>query len=810
LSDLLGTIGSPVKDIPVEISYRIIDLFSGHLYSSPSKAIEELVANSYDAFAKECVVSVPEIIDEKSLIWVWDDGESMDVQGLEELWLVAGTHKRDPDRQEIAEKRGRLPIGKFGIGKLASYVLGRRITHLTKKNGAYLAVTMDYGKIIKEDGNKFSRVSLAVRRLTRDEVSQVIPFVLEYKHEGETLGKREKDTDSWTVVVVDQLKQGLPVGRLRWILATALPLRPDFRLWLNEYEVKSSKEKIPLLKHWTIGKKDEDTAAKKLEYTTGNDSSKKSPFDFFVSIPTYGNISGTVDLYKSSLDVGKAEETGTSHGFFVMVGGRLINMDDNHFGITSIPHLAFNKFRAVVYAEFLDNYLTASREDITDIGPKNALQIYLKAVFNEVRNAWDDYQDKLSKKASVEDHLKNVPNNLLSFPLRQAIERIVAQEYSGVMIRVEPERETIASIETIETRLLDPGEPIATLTNGALVINANHPFLHDYTDSAGVQRLAIAELLLEAYLADAGLEPAQISEVLARRDELLRTLASKFPESALAVAQYLRESVASQNELEIACVDAFRAFGFESTRLGGPNRPDGYAIAHLGIDPVERKLRKYTVTIDAKSTQGDAVQAGNVEPATVARHKKEYHAQHAVVIGVDFQGGDADDSKVAKESKDLQICLIKANDFADLLVTSTTKPLSLERLRDLFSLNTPLETTAWVQALKDEKPTMPSLVRVLRTIYEMQKKDLKAVPTITAVRYEDKSLQEFSDNQIREWLLAIHRLKPDLLYVTDDKVLLNQTPDYIVQQVREALGTIPPQVNVEPMLISVADSVSNQ
>jgi hypothetical protein len=222
LSDPLATIGTNVKDIPVEISYRIIDLFSGHLYSSPSKAIEELVANSYDAFAKECVVSVPEIVDEESLVWVWDDGESMDVQGLEELWLVAGTHKRDPNKQEIAEKRGRLPIGKFGIGKLASYVLGRRITHLTKKNGQYLAVTMDYGNIIKEDeGNKFTKVSLTVRRLTRGEVSSAIPFVLDYEHEGETLGNRDKSLESWTVVVVDQLKQGLPIGRLRWILATA-------------------------------------------------------------------------------------------------------------------------------------------------------------------------------------------------------------------------------------------------------------------------------------------------------------------------------------------------------------------------------------------------------------------------------------------------------------------------------------------------------------------------------------------------------------------------------------------------------------
>ncbi len=51
--------GKKVKDIKVTISYRIINLFSGQLYQSPAKAIEELVANSYDAFAGLCHVIIP-------------------------------------------------------------------------------------------------------------------------------------------------------------------------------------------------------------------------------------------------------------------------------------------------------------------------------------------------------------------------------------------------------------------------------------------------------------------------------------------------------------------------------------------------------------------------------------------------------------------------------------------------------------------------------------------------------------------------------------------------------------------------------
>ena len=41
--------GTQVDTIPVSINYDIIYHFSEGLYSSPHKAIEELVSNSYDA-----------------------------------------------------------------------------------------------------------------------------------------------------------------------------------------------------------------------------------------------------------------------------------------------------------------------------------------------------------------------------------------------------------------------------------------------------------------------------------------------------------------------------------------------------------------------------------------------------------------------------------------------------------------------------------------------------------------------------------------------------------------------------------------
>jgi hypothetical protein len=46
------TAGKTTSQIEVKISYRIIELFSEGLYFSPTKAVEELVSNSFDAGAQ--------------------------------------------------------------------------------------------------------------------------------------------------------------------------------------------------------------------------------------------------------------------------------------------------------------------------------------------------------------------------------------------------------------------------------------------------------------------------------------------------------------------------------------------------------------------------------------------------------------------------------------------------------------------------------------------------------------------------------------------------------------------------------------
>jgi hypothetical protein len=796
----LETVGQSVGRIPVYFSYNIIELFSGHLYSSPIKAIEELVANSYDAFATQCIVSVPEK-KEGQFVWVWDNGDSMDLDGLKDLWLVAETNKRIKKAEGQAEKRGRLPIGKFGIGKLASYVLGKRITHICKKNSQYLAVTMNYDVICKSTpSTPYQEVNLSARKLSEKEILGVAPSVAKSLLDNYGIDITEKKCDHWTLVVVDALKQRLDLGRLGWVLSTALPLRPDFKLVLNEKEVQSSKTKIPKIKEWQIGK--DDSVAEKLGYETGEDKDKPEPYNYFEIIPNYGKVSGTVEIFKDSLDAGKAIKMGHSNGFFIMVRGRLINENDNLFGITGLPFLGFNRIRVVMHADFLDKFLTANREDISDAGAKAAIQTHLRALYNDSRSIIEKEFEQEAKKETLEDHLKNLPGTLLSYPLRQAMEKISSDQYTGYSITAEVGKKPIATIEKIEIKETSVEGPLATLNEGKIYINANHPFYRDYADYPGVRKLMVAEVLLEAYMVDAGVNSQQTREVLTRRDQLLRTLASKFPEDALAVSQSIRSAVTSQEGLEIACVDGFRVLGYEATHIGGKGKPDGIAVAPLGMQ--DTGSRSYSVSIDAKSTLEEGVTSGNIGFSTLARHRDEFKADHAVVIAPDYQVSEGEESKAVKEARRENVCLIRAKDFADLVIGSAAKPISLEKLRELLRLQSPEETTKWIKKFNSESFNPPPIVMVLNTVWKIQQEDTRDAPEIGAIRYKETKLKDYSKDEIRSLLNSIQRLVPELVIVLGDKVQLNQSPKNVISQCISVLQKLPSDIMTKPMLDALA------
>ena len=254
-----AAIGDKTNDIEVRLSYRIVELFSEGLYTSPNKSVEELVANSFDAGARKVhVLLSSNLHDQDATIAVFDDGEGMDQEGLKRHWLIGISNKR----KLSALPRGRQQIGKFGIGKLATYVLANRLTHISKCGGKYYSTSMDYRSIerlVDREIEPKTPIRLALRELTEEQAKQAVePWTgtVAFKA-AKTVLFGQGSPGSWTLSIMSSLKpkvHEIKSGTLGWVLRTALPLRPDFGIWLNGQALESSKEGKDLLKRWVLGK----------------------------------------------------------------------------------------------------------------------------------------------------------------------------------------------------------------------------------------------------------------------------------------------------------------------------------------------------------------------------------------------------------------------------------------------------------------------------------------------------------------------------------------------------------------------------
>ena len=83
-------------------------------------------------------------------LFVLDNGESMNLAGVRYLWKIAFSPKvRKAGAPRIDNNR--MQIGKFGVGKLAAFALGERLTHIACVNNTVRLVSVGQSEI-KEQG----------------------------------------------------------------------------------------------------------------------------------------------------------------------------------------------------------------------------------------------------------------------------------------------------------------------------------------------------------------------------------------------------------------------------------------------------------------------------------------------------------------------------------------------------------------------------------------------------------------------------------------------------------------------------------
>jgi hypothetical protein len=805
--------GEDAGTVDVRISYGIIDRFSEGLYSSPNKAFEELISNSYDAGAREVWVRIPDSLDSgEAALTVVDDGISMDLAGLQELWEVGVSHKREVDGEPPA---GRPPIGKFGIGKLATYVLAEKLTYLCSVGETYLAVTMDYGRV--EGGMADpSPMSLRVVRLAEGDARASIAHALGDAPLVERLFGEERP-EAWTAAVLTDLKargRGIQQGRLRWILRSALPVGDEFKLWFNGERLHSPKEDG--VRDWEFVVGETDAGLESWPYAdkvTADDEGRSG-----VELEAAGFVRGRAELFEHTLKRGKSEERGRSHGFFVRVRERLINLDDESFGVdVELHHGVLTRFRMELHADGLDAHLASPRESIQESPALEEVRGYLLSVFNRARAARTKKEEKTGADllASAE-RIAAPPPALTTAPLRRILKRAVEghDQRVGELLGVRGEEGESQAQEALDSGeallrevIVEPlghEKPLVTYdaSRRAVVVNSDHPFVGNYLDEHGaaepLRLVGATEFLTQIYMLDEDLSPALVHKILTRRDEFLRALVNIHPRSAVVVARQLRDSKEYEKELEDAVADALELLGYEVTRLSGNDDPDGLARSNLGAREIGGGATGYLLTYDSKSSKNDAIKAATAGTQTLRKHRNKYRADHTLLVAPGFQGADDEESSIAENCSEDKVTPISVEDLARLVEVFPFRSVTPESLRNLFELHLPRLTSQYVDTLADaDAPPAPPVLEILELIRELSdRQDAVDVSALsTALRFEHEI--DIAIQPLGVMLRGLAALAPKTVWLSEGKVALNASVDVVRKEMRASIAAVPEDVTVE-------------
>ena len=837
-SEPFTTAGNKTDHIDVKISLRIIQLFSEGLYSSSNKAMEELISNSFDAGAENVhIILSPDLRDPDATIVVIDDGEGMNADGLKKHWIIGESTRR---RSNGSSRR--KPIGKFGIGKLSTYVLAKKLTHICKSGNTYFAATMDYSGLvgsasdISEGVFADQTIEIPLRTLTEEETRNAVERWIDREKDGyQALRLFGADaSDSWTVALMSGLKnmgKEVKIGRLKWVLRTAMPQRSDFHLFLDGDPITPPKMDEPLAK-LVIGKdviKMSSPCPKGL--IAREDLSK--PEDSVHRHGVYhdellGRISGYIEIYTDELDRGK-EKFGHSNGFFVYVHGRLVNVDDNGFGIprSKLRHGTFSRFRMVVHIDSLDEVLRSSRESFQQGELYTAVQNFLHSSFNLVRNKLVAHDRTQTPAARISASISSAPGSMTRRPLLSLARMVAENRATPFYLRFPSGLSDKAWVEFLKTlkqqseaadgllrstelSALDSKEGLAIfdVQQGKLLINSSHPFVAAFQEyfadarkSLPLEMLAMSEILMEAHLYHMGLDESVIRDVISRRDELLRQFVrSSARRTAGMIALALTEARDNENRLEEEMRAALEAMGFSDViRIGGSGKPDGTAEAPLAAAE-DGTVQKYKVGLEAKS--GGTVSAKRLGVSGMARHMKAYSCDHHLVIGNSFATSTGKDSasvqeiKAHKESTGKTITLMYIEDLARLIrITSAKRVGGLRRLRELLKdCVTPEESKRWVDELESETPENWPYREILDTIWERARKRPDTVieysAVQTALEYRNPPIN-ISKEDLINCCRSMQVMARGDVFARENTVEIDRRPDLILEDIKAAVDEYP-------------------
>ena len=800
------------EQVQVSAAHGLIELVSEQLYQSPLKAIEELVVNAYDADASECRVYVPLASDpSQNFAVVFDDGVGMDRNGLVDLWKIGRSNKRI---QEIESKRERKQIGKFGIGKLAAHAIADRLTYVTQNDqGKILSLTMDFKRFSSSGTWESDPIHLPVRHINNWDKFSNDSYISEILQKTGVDLEMLSKTESWTIAILEDLKEKarkIKVGRLQSVLSTAMPLGISFQLYLNEEEVPSSKESLEEIVTFDL----KDLPKERLESLYASTGERFSVQGEGLKSDSFqSGITGTVMVTKETIYGRKSDDLARSHGFFIRVRERLINEDDPLFGLHPMTYEIFNRIRAEIKADDLDEGLKASRETVEESSRKTYFQDLLREIFNEATSRYAKWKkDNEPSQDQPEEGKKDI------FAPRE-IEQPTADFLTSRKIDSQGTEadDKFFYVEEIDTDTREFNELIQSLytTNSrqefhyeyrgagrterlakfdpqtsTFWLNQDHELVLEYANDKQSKRLledfVTAEVLLEIYLRRSKLPVHVVGSVLEKRDVLLRKLIREEMYALPTIANLLRDAATDANGLENMVVVAVRALGFDATRISGPGEPDGMA-RHIQYPGGEKKI-----TLETKSS--DATPSLNaIDFSGLETHMKQKDAEGCLLVAPVYPGQSREDNQAALRAQDDRISCWTVDQLAKFVEDAESRQFNPTDLLDIvLNYFSPHDVAAKLEELtsqpaKSKSPLYCAILQSLRALEGRMPDEPRNVGMITTEVSGHSGFGNTTRSHVKEAIRDLVGPASGGLTLKDEEVLVTVTLEELERRLSDLI-----------------------
>ncbi|MGB8658153.1 MAG: ATP-binding protein [Candidatus Zixiibacteriota bacterium] len=151
-------VGAKERELTMSFAGRLVKHLGLQMYSGAVPAIAELIANAWDAMAKNVYITIPldKSLEESNQIVVKDDGHGMSFEECDNHYLVIGRDRRLEEgdhTKKYGEIKQRKLMSRKGIGKLSGFGISNRIEVRTVKDGFVTHFAMEYNLITRS--NKF-------------------------------------------------------------------------------------------------------------------------------------------------------------------------------------------------------------------------------------------------------------------------------------------------------------------------------------------------------------------------------------------------------------------------------------------------------------------------------------------------------------------------------------------------------------------------------------------------------------------------------------------------------------------------------